>query len=58
MTTVGTAFPAQVLLVEAKLRLVADEAENATAVTIKADERAVIEAEEIAKANSAIDIVA
>jgi hypothetical protein len=58
MTTVGTAFPAQVLVVEAEIRLVADQTENATPVTIKADERAVIDAEEMAKANSLIDIVA
>jgi hypothetical protein len=58
MTTVGTTFPAQVLVVEADLRLVADQTENAAPVTIKADERAVIDAEEIAKPNSLIDIVA
>jgi hypothetical protein len=58
MTTVGTAFPAQVLVVQAEIRLVADQAENAAPVTIKADEQAVIDAEEIAKANSLIDIVA
>ena len=58
MTTVSTAFPAQVLVVEAEIRLVADQTENAAPVTIKADERAVIDAEEIAKAKSLIDIVA
>jgi len=58
MTTVSTAFPAQVLVVEAEIRLVADQTENAAPVTIKADELAVIDAEEIAKPNSLIDIVA
>jgi hypothetical protein len=58
MTTVGTAFPAQVLVVQAEIRLVADQTENAAPVTIKADGQAVIDAEEIAKANSLIDIVA
>lgn len=58
MTTVGTAFPAQVLVVEAEIRLVADQTENAAPVTIKADERAVIDAEEMAKPNSQVDIVA
>ena len=58
MTTVSTAFPAQVLVVEAEIRLVADQTENATPVTIKADERAVIDAEEMAKPNSQVDIVA
>jgi hypothetical protein len=58
MTTVGTAFPAQVLVVEAEIRLVADQTEDATPVTIKADERAVIDAEEMAKPNSLIDVVA
>jgi hypothetical protein len=58
MTAVSTAFPAQVLLVEAEIRLVADQSENAAPVTIKADERAVIEAEEIVKPNSLVDIVA
>jgi hypothetical protein len=58
MTMVSTAFPAQVLVVEAEIRLVADPTENAAPVTIKADERAVIDAEEIAKPNSLIYIVA
>jgi hypothetical protein len=58
MTTVGTTFPAQVLVTEAEIRLVADQTEYAAPVTIKADERAVIDAEEIAKPNSLIDIVA
>ena len=58
MTTVSTAFPAQVFVVEAEIRLVADQTENAAPVTIKADERAVIDAEEIAKAKSLIDLVA
>jgi len=58
MATVSTAFPAQVLVVEAEIRLVADQTENAAPVTIKADERAVIDAEEMAKPNSQVDIVA
>jgi hypothetical protein len=58
MTTVGTVYPAQVLVVEAEIRLVADQTQNAAPVTIKADEQAVIDAEEIAKPNSLIDIVA
>jgi len=58
MTTVGTTFPAQVLVAEAEIRLVADQTANAAPITIKADERAVIDAEEIAKPNSLIDIVA
>jgi hypothetical protein len=58
MTAVGTTFPAQVLVAEAEIRLVADQTENAAPITIKADERAVIDAEEIAKPNSLIDIVA
>jgi hypothetical protein len=58
MTTVGTVYPAQFLVLEAEIRLVSDQTENATPVTIKADERAVIDAEEIAKPNSLIDIVA
>ncbi len=58
MTTVSTVYPAQVLVVEAETRLVADQAENAAPVTIKADERSVIGAEEVAKSNSLVDIVA
>jgi hypothetical protein len=58
MTTVGTVYPAQVIVVEAEIRLVADQTQNAAAVTIKTDEQAVIDAEEIAKPNSLIDIVA
>lgn len=58
MTTVDTAYPAQVLVVQAEIRLVADQSENAAPVTIKADEQAVTDAEEIAKSNSLVDIVA
>ena len=58
MTTVSTAFPAHALVVEAEIRLVADQTENAAPATIKADERAVTDAEEIAKPNSLVDIVA
>ena len=57
MTTVGTVYPAQVIVVEAEIRLVADQTQNAAPVTIKTDEQAVIDAEEIAKPNSLIDIV-
>ena len=46
MTTVGTVYPAQVIVVEAEIRLVADQTENAAPVTIKTDEQAVIDAEE------------
>jgi hypothetical protein len=58
VTTVGTTYPAQVLVVEAEIRLIADQSENAAPVTIKADERAVLDAEEIAKPRPRIDIVA
>jgi hypothetical protein len=57
MTTVGAAYPAQVLVVQAEIRLVADQTENAAPVTLKADERALVDAEEIAKSKSFIDIV-
>lgn len=58
MTTVGTTYPAQVLVVEAEIRLIADQSENAAPVTIKADERAVLDAQEIARPRPRIDIVA
>jgi hypothetical protein len=58
MTTVGTVYPAQVLVVEAEMSLVADQTQNAPPITIKIDEQAVVDAEEIAKPNSLIDIVA
>jgi hypothetical protein len=58
LATVGTIYPAQVLVAKAEIRLVADQTENAAPSTIKADERALIEAEEIAKPHSLIDIVA
>jgi hypothetical protein len=58
MTTVGTVYPAQVLVVEAEMRLVADQTQNAAPVTIKTDEQAVIDSEEIAKPHSLIDVVA
>jgi hypothetical protein len=35
MTTVGTVYPAQVLVVEAEIRLVADQTQNGAPVTIK-----------------------
>jgi hypothetical protein len=58
MTTIGTAYPAQVLVADAEIRLVADQTSNAQPVTIKADERAVTDAEEIAKSSALIDVVA
>lgn len=58
MTTVGTAYPAQVLVAQAEIRLIADQTSNAQQITIKADERAVTDAEEIAKSNALIDVVA
>ncbi len=58
MTTVNTAYPAQVLVMRAEMRLVADQVDNALPGTIKADEQALIGAEEIAEPNSLIDIVA
>ena len=58
MTTVGTAYPAQILVVEAEIRLVADQTARAAPVTIKADEQAVTDAEEIAKPHTLIDVVA
>ena len=58
MTIVSIALPAQILVAEAEIRLVADQTENAAPATIKADERAVLDAEEIAKPNSLVDIVA
>jgi hypothetical protein len=45
-------------VVEAEMRLVADQTQNAPPITIKTDEQAVVDAEEIAKPNSLIDIVA
>ncbi len=57
MTTVNTAYPARVLVVQAEIRLVADQTENAQPMTIKADERAVIRAEEMMKSSSVIDFV-
>ncbi len=58
MTTVNTAYPAQVLVVQAEIRLVADQVDNASPRAIKADEQAVISAQEIAESNSLVDIVA
>jgi hypothetical protein len=57
MTTIGSAYPAQVLVTEAEIRLVADQTENAKPVTIKADERAVTDAQEIAKSNALVDLI-
>ena len=57
MITIGTTYPAQILVALAEIRLVADQTENAEPVTIKADERAVTDAQGIAKPNSLIDVV-
>jgi len=57
VTTVGTTYPAQILVALAEIRLVADQTANAEPVTIKADEQAVTDAQGIAKSKSLIDIV-
>lgn len=57
MNTIGSAYPAQVLVAQAEIRLVADQTENAKPVTIKADERAVTDAQEVAKLNARVDLI-
>ena len=61
MSTIGPAYPAQTVVSQAEVKLVADETANLNAATIKSDQNRVEAAEEIeaaaAKAAS-VDFVA
>jgi hypothetical protein len=47
MSTIGPTYPAQLLVSQAEVRLVADETTSATAATIKSDENKIEAAQEI-----------
>ena len=58
MTTIGPVYPAQILVSQAEVRLVADQTTSATPTTIKADEASLTDAEEIESGESRlIDLV-
>jgi hypothetical protein len=52
MTTIGPTYPAQIILGQAEIRLVADEISNATTATIKSDQNRVEAAQEIEAAEA------
>jgi hypothetical protein len=52
MTTIGPTYPAQIILGQAEIRLVADEISNATTATIKSDQNRVKAAQEIEAAEA------
>jgi len=58
MTTIGPIYPAQFVVAQAEVKLVADETSGAGALTIKADEQNLTNAQEIETAIShEIDII-
>ncbi len=58
MTTIGPVYPAQILVSQAEIRLVADQTTSAAPTTIKADEKNLTDAEEIETGESRlIDLV-
>jgi hypothetical protein len=61
MSTVGPVYPAQFVVGQAAVKLVADEIDNADAGTIKSDQQRLSAAQEIETAEaatSAVDVVA
>jgi hypothetical protein len=61
MSTVGPVYPAQFVVGQAAVKLVADETDNADAGTIKSDRQRLSAAQEIEAAQaaaSAVDVVA
>ncbi|WP_041802150.1 hypothetical protein [Rhodopseudomonas palustris] len=62
MTTIGPAFPAQIFVAQAEVRLVAHQTAKADPAIIKADERALVAAQQSSiaqpEAVPPIDIVA
>ena len=57
MSTIGPTYPAQLIVSQAELRLVADETSSATAATIKSDQNRTEAAEEIEAAAAKADSV-
>ena len=60
MSTIGPTYPAHMIVSQAEVRLVADQAENANSGTIKSDQQRVEVAQEIEAAQakfSSVNIV-
>jgi hypothetical protein len=57
MSTIGPTYPAQLIVSQAELRLVADETSSATAATIKSDQNRIEAAQEIEAAAAKADSV-
>ena len=58
MSTIGPTYPAQIIVSQAEVKLVADQTSNAASTMVKADEQALTNAEEIEAAETRlIDIV-
>ena len=58
MTNIGPVYPAQILVSQAEIKLVADQSTSAAPTTIKADEKSLTDAEEIETGESRlIDLV-
>jgi hypothetical protein len=58
MTTIGPVYPAQIIVSEAEVKLVADQTSDAGSLAIKSDEQNLTNAQEVEAAEShAIDIV-
>jgi hypothetical protein len=60
MSAIGPTYPAHFIVSQAEVRLVADQAENASSETIKSDQNRVEAAQEIEAANakaSSVDFV-
>jgi hypothetical protein len=59
MSTIGPVYPAQIVVSQAEVRLVADETANASTSTIKSDQQRVEAAQEVeaAEAKANVDFV-
>jgi hypothetical protein len=61
MSTVGPVYPAQFVVGQAAVKLVADESDNANAGTIKSDQQRLAAAQEVEAAEAAtssVDVLA
>jgi hypothetical protein len=58
MSAVGPVYPAQFVVGQAAVKLVADETDNANAGTIKSDQQRLAAAQEIEAAEASVDVVA
>jgi hypothetical protein len=59
MSTIGPVYPAQIVVSQAEVRLVADETANASTSTIKSDQQRVEAAQDVeaAEAKANVDFV-